>query len=270
MKEAILNKIHCSADQVKLVFNGIFRDNSEKKKSQYPGKPVQIIFAGGNNRTKGADVVFSVAIKMSHMKIKDYQINWIGHLTERGKYSKNNLDSIPNVCAFGYIPNDRLQEILTEADILLMPSRAEGCPMLLLEAMSKGMVIIVSDCPSAMKEIVSAANAGFVISAGSSKELLEALTELIKSNTKRKLMSENAVKFYKKNLTMDCCGGKIEELCRKPRLGRIAKKEDFPPQFFIPYHRRPYPKGSLFKLTSVMQRICFIFGRLPPRRHINI
>jgi len=270
MKEAILKKLGCSTGQVKLVFNGSFGDNRENKKSQYPHKPIQIVFGGGNNWTKGADVVLCAARKMSHMKIGDYQINWIGHLAERGKYSKKHLDTVRNVRAFGYIPSDKLQVMLAEADILVMPSRAEGCPMLLLEAMSKGMVIIVSDCPSAMKEIVIAANAGFVISAGSSKELLDALIELIESNTKRKVMSENAVDFYNKNLTMDCSGAKIEELCRKRCASRNAKKEDFPPQCFIPYHRRPYAKGSLFKLTSVKQRIRITFGWLPPRRHINI
>ena len=142
--------------------------------------------------------------------------------------------------------------------------------MLLLEAMSKGMAIVVSDCPSALEEIVVAANAGSVISVGSSRELLHALNELIKSDTTRQVMSENAVKFYNRNLTMDCSGGKIEELCGKARPSRIAKKEDFPPHSFIPYHRRPYPHGSLLKLTSVKQRIRFTFGKLPARKRIDI
>ena len=270
MKEEIINRLRCPDDQVKVVFNGLIRSKCERKKAQYPGRPIQIVFGGGNNRTKGADVFFSVAKSLSRLNVGDYHITWIGHVAEKGKYSKANLNSIPHVTSSGYLSNDRLEDILTQGDILAMPSRAEGCPMLLLEAMSKGMAIVASDCPSALKEIVTAANAGSVVSVGSSRELLHALGELIKSDATRQVMSENAVKFYIKNLTMDCCGGKIEKLCGKARPSRIAKKEDFPPHSFIPYHRRPYRQGSLLKLTSLKQRIRFTFGKLPARRHIDI
>ena len=205
MKEAIINKLGCPDDQVKVVFNGLIRSTCERKKLQYPGRPIQIVFGGGNNRTKGADVFFSVARTLSRLNIRDYHITWIGHVAKKAKYSKANLNSIPHVSCLGYISNDRLEDILTEGDILAMPSRAEGCPMLLLEAMSKGMAIVVSDCPSALEEIVIAANAGSVVSVGSSRELLHALDELIKSDATRQVMSENAVKFYIRNLTMDCC-----------------------------------------------------------------
>ena len=58
MKEAIINKLGCPDDQVKVVFNGLIRSTCERKKLQYPGRPIQIVFGGGNNRTKGADVFF--------------------------------------------------------------------------------------------------------------------------------------------------------------------------------------------------------------------
>jgi glycosyltransferase involved in cell wall biosynthesis len=270
MKEGIMKKYGCPADQVKLVFNGVWSDSElETQEHSINNKLVKIIFAGGKSRTKGADVMLSTARKMANTKVNGYQINWIGNLPVKGRYSKQRLETIPCVQAFGGLQHEQLQKILSPADILVMPSRAEGCPMLLLEAMSKGMLTVVSNCPSAMAEIVEAANCGFAVPVGSSKGLSWILLKLIKSNETRRFMSENAINFYKKNLTMDCCGKKIEELCKKPRPGRKKTKGEFPPLYFVPYHRRPYPTGSVLKPAAVIQRIRYIFGWLPKKMYIS-
>lgn len=270
MKDAIIEKYGYPDEQVKLVFNGVW-PNSELESEYSPpdNKPIQIIFAGGGTRTKGADVMLSTARKLANMKITGYQIHWVGNLPAKGKYSRQRLDSIPCVRSIGRLPHEQLQKMLQKSDILVMPSRAEGCPMLLLEAMSKGMATVVSDCSSAMAEIVKRANCGYVIPVGSSKMLTRVLLELITSNTNRIAMAEKAINFYKNNLTMDCCGRNIEELCNKMRQGRKNANKDFPLEYFVPYHRRPYPPGSKLKPASVLQRIRHLLGYLPRKRHIN-
>jgi hypothetical protein len=82
-------------------------------------------------------------------------------------------------------------------------------------------------------------------------------------------MSKNAVTFAQKYLTMDCCGKKIEELCKNPRPNRKHGNNNFPPEYFVPYHRRPYPPGSKLKTSTVLQRIRYIFGWLPRKRRIS-
>ena len=141
--------------------------------------------------------------------------------------------------------------------------------MMLLEAMAKGMVSVVSDCPSAMKEIVCDANAGLVVSTGSWKQLLSALLEIVNSDHKRELMARKAIGYFDGNLTMEYCGRQIEALCNEPRPGRNTARREFPPRFFVPYHRRPYRDGSPLHPLSLMQRIRYILGWLPRKRHID-
>ncbi len=68
--------------------------------------------------------------------------------------------------------------LLTWADVLLLPSRYEGLPLILIEALATGVVPIVADC-GAVREVVRDGENGFVVSqAHCVQELLERLDRL--------------------------------------------------------------------------------------------
>jgi glycosyltransferase involved in cell wall biosynthesis len=61
----------------------------------------------------------------------------------------------------GLQPMDRVLALYREHDVLVMPSRFEGLPVALLEAMAAGMVPVVSDLPSGIPEIVEPGVTGY-------------------------------------------------------------------------------------------------------------
>lgn len=63
----------------------------------------------------------------------------------------------------GSMPNDKTLEILKDADILIMPSRYEGLPIVLLEAMSFGMVPLVTKLRGRTDFVLSHGENGFLI-----------------------------------------------------------------------------------------------------------
>jgi colanic acid/amylovoran biosynthesis glycosyltransferase len=56
----------------------------------------------------------------------------------------------------GQVPNNRIPELMLSSDIFLLPSDYEGLPLSLLEAMAHGVVPVVSDLPSGIREVVNA------------------------------------------------------------------------------------------------------------------
>ncbi|HVJ81811.1 MAG TPA: glycosyltransferase family 4 protein, partial [Planctomycetia bacterium] len=55
----------------------------------------------------------------------------------------------------GALPNATLLRLMTEHDVFVLPTRGEGFPVALLEAMSVGLVPVVSDIESGVPEIVN-------------------------------------------------------------------------------------------------------------------
>lgn len=60
----------------------------------------------------------------------------------------------PDVRWLGTLDNAALLEAFTEQDVFVLPTRFEGFPVALIEAMAAGLVPIVSDIPSGVPEIV--------------------------------------------------------------------------------------------------------------------
>ena len=76
-----------------------------------------------------------------------------------------------------------------------MSSRAEGFPLVLLEAASCGLPVISFDCPSGPNEIVEDGYNGFLISkVGDVKSLASRIESLIEDEAMRRRLGDNALK----------------------------------------------------------------------------
>ncbi|MXE01528.1 glycosyltransferase family 4 protein, partial [Escherichia coli] len=60
------------------------------------------------------------------------------------------------------LPKEEFEKTLSSSCFLLLPSRVEGCPMVLLEALRFGVIPIVSNGKGAMREIVRHGVNGFI------------------------------------------------------------------------------------------------------------
>jgi len=91
----------------------------------------------------------------------------------------------------GRIPHDAAKEQLARSDIFVLPSRSEGLPVALLEAMSCGAVPVVTavgDIPSVVKHRVN----GLIVSPDDAAGLRAAIVELIEDVGLRRRLSVEA------------------------------------------------------------------------------
>jgi glycosyltransferase involved in cell wall biosynthesis len=86
-----------------------------------------------------------------------------------------------------------IEAVLHGADIFVLPSRYEGFPNALLEAMSHGVAAIAFDCPGANSDIIEIGVNGILVKErGSVVGLSDALAELMSDASKRAALGREA------------------------------------------------------------------------------
>jgi glycosyltransferase involved in cell wall biosynthesis len=88
---------------------------------------------------------------------------------------------------------DRVGEELAQASIFVLSSRSEGFPMVVLEAMSKGLAVVSTDC-GGPAEIIDHDTDGLLVPNGDVDALTEALLDLVEHEEKRRRLGAAALR----------------------------------------------------------------------------
>ena len=116
------------------------------------------------------------------------------------------------------------QPVLASAAILAMSSQFEGFPMVLVEAMTKGVPMVAFDCPRGPAEIIEDGVNGRLVPDGDLAGYTQALLDLIEDDEARRAMAEAATAASHR-FTPDVVGHRWETLIDEavaghPRLRR--------------------------------------------------
>ncbi len=144
----------------------------------------KVLFAIGRlSGEKGFDILLE-AWKQARQRLADS--NWQLHLAGEGP-SRDELQrmaaDIPGVHFLGWLPEP--QAAFAQATMFVLPSRYEGFPNVLLEAMSHGLPSIATRCSQAVAELSRDGNAVMVVTTESPRELAEAIVQLANSDEMR-------------------------------------------------------------------------------------
>jgi glycosyltransferase involved in cell wall biosynthesis len=120
-------------------------------------------------------------------------------------------------------PTNDVGAELARASIFALSSRREGFPLVLLEAMSKGMAVVSFDCPTGPREVIEDHTNGILVDHGDTAAFAAALQELMGDEALRKRLGAAAAATARR-YTMDVIGPRWEELIadlidRRARLG---------------------------------------------------
>lgn len=138
---------------------------------------------------KGFDLLIEAFSKCS---AKDWGLWLIGD----GPEKKNLAEMVKKLklddrVRFWGIQND-VHKILSESGIFVMPSRNEGFPNALCEAMSFGMPVISFDCNFGPSEIINDNENGVLVEPDNVEKLAQAMGLLAESERERKRLGQNA------------------------------------------------------------------------------
>lgn len=176
-----------------------------------------ILFVGGINVRKGVHLLVDAFIKIekSNPDVRlliagptyKYDQKYIDELK-----AKLISDDIKSKVMFTEKSIDNIDEYMKSSDIFVLPSRQEGFPISVIEAMSCGLTVIGSDIPEIAKAQIKDKEDGFIFVSGDSEKLTELLERLL--NNKDEMISSgiNARKKAEKNWSDEIIDEKYREL----------------------------------------------------------
>ncbi len=115
-------------------------------------------------------------------------------------------------------PADDIGSDMAEASVFVLSSRFEGFPLILLEAMSKGMGIVSFDCPTGPADIVDDHRNGILVPPEDVAALSAAIRELVEDEELRRRTAAAAIETAQQ-YTIEAIGPQWEAL-----LGELASR----------------------------------------------
>ncbi len=156
-------------------------------------KEFTIIFVGRYNKTKGADKLTEIANRLYE---KDKTINYI--LITDGvneKQFKKDWKPIDKTKFYHNIPNKQVQSLFAQSHIILSPSRNEGLPLTLIEALRQGVVPVSSNLETGFQEVITQGENGFRCNFQDTECFVEKILILKNNTNKYNKLSLNAKKY---------------------------------------------------------------------------
>ena len=114
---------------------------------------------------------------------------------------------------------DDIGEAMERASIFVLSSRWEGFPLVLLEAMSKGLAVVAADCPTGPAEIVEDGRNGLLVPARRVNGLAGGIRALIEDEALRRRCAAGALETAAQ-YSMDAVGDRWDALLRDLGAGR--------------------------------------------------
>jgi glycosyltransferase involved in cell wall biosynthesis len=137
-----------------------------------------IVALGRLSHEKGMDLLVEAFARIAP-EHPDWSLRIFGEGPERSTLESlaETLGVGGRTCLAGWTPDPIAA--LRDADVFVLPSRYEGFPNALLEAMAVGLPCISFDCDSGPREIITSAVDGLLVPAGDTAALARALEQVL-------------------------------------------------------------------------------------------
>jgi glycosyltransferase involved in cell wall biosynthesis len=130
--------------------------------------PFNFCFVGGLTRSKGVDILLESLKDLNSDKIG--LIHFVGDGPEKETFKELSKQCNFEVIFHGFLAKDSISNIYSRSDFIILPSKSEGFPKVIGEAMNFGCIPIVSDVSCISQYIQDGVN-GFLIKPITSKEI---------------------------------------------------------------------------------------------------
>lgn len=202
IRNVLVAELGARMDQVHVIPCGVDATRFQPCREARPraAKP-RILWSGSwsSRNRKGLDVVLGVA-----SRIPEAAFELVG-IPPDPSYP-------PNCHAIGRVPNDALPQRLQGADLFLFPTRSEGTPVAVMEAMACGVPVLVSPVGGVPDLIKDGVN-GFLISSREPDQVAQQ-TRWVLERTPETLsaLQCNALQTIHESYTLDVVAERIESV----------------------------------------------------------
>lgn len=203
------------AGRVRAVHNGVgaaWLDADERpdgRRTPDPARPVRAVWLGVMQPVKRVpDLVRAVAL------VDGLQLDLVGDGPQRPAVEAAVVAAgiTDRVRFHGFLDDPAV--VLRDADLLVLPSAAEACPMALLQAMASSVPVIASRA-GGIPEVVRDRVDGLLVDTGDDAQLVAALAELTADADLRVRMGRSARERVEERFTVQACVDGLVDVYRE-------------------------------------------------------
>ena len=177
-----LIEVNLPVSKISTIPNGVnsdifFQDNRSTSRRDESEKR-QIVFVGRLSEEKDVGILLEAILLLKGSR-QDFHLTIVGDGPERKEleeYSESNgLDNSVTFC--GEVRHSQVSVYLRQCDVFCLPSKREGCPNVVLEALASG-VPVVAFTVGGIPDIVTS-NTGILVDSRTPRDLMAALDEAL-------------------------------------------------------------------------------------------
>ena len=194
LKRELVNRLGVGASKVKVIPNGVdtrifrpFVRGSTSIRKKYGIDDEYALFVGRLVEQKGVSFLIKA---IAGTKLHAVVVGG-GPLLSSLQSLSRRLGVERQIHFVGAVPSDELPKFYAEAALFVIPSLAEGLPLVGLEAMASGLPLIGFDI-SGVTEIINHGRNGFRIRLGDTAQLRQRLVQLFEDGSLRRTMGANS------------------------------------------------------------------------------
>jgi glycosyltransferase involved in cell wall biosynthesis len=148
---------------------------------QHEGSGDRLLYVGRLAAMKGLPVLFESLSKL-RQKYSNVHLTVVGDGGERRDIEAiaQQLGVADLIDFVGYKSQTEVREYLQQTDIFVLPSFAEGVPVVLMEAMAAGVPVVTTRI-AGVPELVEQGESGWLVPPGDVEALVDGLSQLIES-----------------------------------------------------------------------------------------
>lgn len=172
----------------------------EDTERQITKTPKTIICVGRLCRQKGFDLMIDAWDRIPRNLKEGWSVHIFGNGPDKGKLEElTRKKGLDKEITFHGATNEIRTEYMRH-EIFCFPSRYEGFPLALMEAMSMGKACVSFDCPCGPGELLADKTLGSLVAEGDTTAMAEALAEMM-TNPDRHETGENAQRHIRAHFT---------------------------------------------------------------------
>lgn len=179
-----------------------------------PGGPVRFLFVGRVVRQKGLDVLFDALAGLEASLAWSLDVVGDGPARVELAARANRLGLTEKIRFLGWRGRAEMPALFREADLFVFPSRDEGMPNAVLEAMASGLPVVATRI-SGNEEIVRHGETGLLVPSEDAAALGEALTRLVGRAEERAAMGHGARRLAETEYSWASVARRYLDLCKE-------------------------------------------------------
>jgi glycosyltransferase involved in cell wall biosynthesis len=220
-RDLVLTRLGVEPGRVAVLHNAVPDPGPPPVRARAGGQgPARLLFLGHLSARKGVPELLE-ALATPALSARNWELDLAGGgEVERFRAEAGRL-GLAGRCRFhGWLGQEAAWNLLRAADLLVLPSHAEGQAMALLEAMAHGLAIVATEV-GAHGEAVADGREALLVRPGDAPGLAAAIGRLLDDPALRVRLGAAARRRYLEGFTIDRYAARLAELYRRA-LGTAA------------------------------------------------